>query len=98
MAVNPGEPWQFELEVEAGGADAGLVADALLSWAAAGLEGPATRQAALAVVGATSPAVSTLEERGFELDAEYVLLCHRTTRQVVERRRLPAGMAVPTSG
>jgi len=99
LALNPGPPAQLEVELEAEGPHAHAVTGALLSAAAERLEaagGGGTP--VVGVVGATSAAGSALEARGFELDAEYALLCHRTTRQVVERRRMPAGMAVPTGG
>ncbi|MEZ4501861.1 MAG: hypothetical protein R3C39_04510 [Dehalococcoidia bacterium] len=98
LALSPGEPSQLEVEIEVDGQSAASVGGALLNVAAQSLEGRDAERGALAVVGAMSPATSLLEARGFELDAEYVLLCHRTTRQAVERRRVPAGMAVPTSG
>jgi hypothetical protein len=100
LALNPAMPVaQLEAELEAEGVTTELVLTALLAAAAEALA--AQHEAAppvLVVVGATSPASSILEVGGFELDSEYALLCHRTTRQVVERRRVPAGMAVPTSG
>ena len=99
LSVSPTSPTtQVDLLVDPALRD-GATADALLDVATQvmsehGLAGADLLASVLDAPAAGAP----LEARGLVRDAEYALLCHRTTRAVKEPRRMPAGAAVPTSG